>query len=295
MTKLRNFFNPVSNDNRLFTAEEVGAMSPREFAANEKAIDYQMENVGVPRNSDLAGNSDVVYVHEYTRSDGTKVKAHYRSKHGGTLTGAAARNVHDAVIDKAAQAAGIALTPLNMGMNINNPDASFLTNISLLRPEVLPPISSTYTYIKPGFAEYFNNKYDLQPIKRIGKDWAGFEFNSNSSLSKNASNSLELQQKVRSMYNNRTGEFTSKNFEVTFSNDENLHRALGTATILEPRIDSEGYFCGTLFDKYDFAPKGKDAYDKNRKSTIANNIFARFQEANISKPYYFTAPVRFKW
>lgn len=91
MTKLRNFFNPVSNDNRLFTAEEVGAMSPREFAANEKAIDYQMENVGVPRNSDLAGNSDVVYVHEYTRSDGTKVKAHYRSKHGGTLTGAAAK------------------------------------------------------------------------------------------------------------------------------------------------------------------------------------------------------------
>ena len=295
MTNLGNFFNRVSNDNRLFTAEEVGAMSPNEFAANEKAIDYQMTTLGVPRNADLAGNSDVIYVHEYTRSDGTKVKAHYRSKHGGTLTGAAANNFRDNVIDKGTQAIGISLAPINVLMNNNNPDASFLTNISLFRPETIAPISNTYTYIKPGSAEIFNNKYDLQPIKRIGKDWAGFEFNSNSSLSKNASNSLELQQKVRSMYNKRTGEFTSKNFEVTFSNDENLHRALGTATILEPRIDSEGYFCGTLFDKYDFAPKGKDAYDKNRKSTIANNIFARFQEANISKPYYFTAPVRFKW
>ena len=74
-------------------------MSAEEFMTNEKAIDYQMENLGIPRESDLSGNPDVVYVHAYTRDDGTEVRAHYRSKpdgvggnnyeHSGTSTGAA--------------------------------------------------------------------------------------------------------------------------------------------------------------------------------------------------------------
>ena len=43
----------------------------------KKAINYQMANLGIPRESELSGNSDVVYVHAYTRDDGTEVKAHY--------------------------------------------------------------------------------------------------------------------------------------------------------------------------------------------------------------------------
>ena len=89
MTKLREFFNEVSNDNRIFTAEDVGEMPLEEFRDNEKAIFHQMANLGVPRRYQLAGNDDVIYVHAYTRADGTQVKAHYRSKHEN-LTGAAA-------------------------------------------------------------------------------------------------------------------------------------------------------------------------------------------------------------
>ena len=58
-------------------------MSVDEFMENEKAIDYQMANLGIPRESELSGNSDVVYVHAYTRDDGTEVRAHYRSKPDG--------------------------------------------------------------------------------------------------------------------------------------------------------------------------------------------------------------------
>jgi len=90
MAKLKDFFNKVANNNRIFTAEDIGEMSGNEFSQNEKAIDYQMGNLGIPRRNDLNGNSDVVFVLSYTRSDGTKVKAHYRSKNGGTITGAAA-------------------------------------------------------------------------------------------------------------------------------------------------------------------------------------------------------------
>ena len=100
MASLRYFINAITNDNRIYTAEDIGSMSGKEFRANEKAIDYQMNNLGIPRESDLAGSPDVVYVHAYTKEDGTEVKAHYRSKpdgvvgnnyeHSGTSTGAAA-------------------------------------------------------------------------------------------------------------------------------------------------------------------------------------------------------------
>ena len=83
MANLKNFINAITTDNRLYTAEDIGNMTSKEFASNEKAIDYQMENLGIPRQSDLTNNSDVVYVHAYTREDGTKVKAHYRSKPDG--------------------------------------------------------------------------------------------------------------------------------------------------------------------------------------------------------------------
>ena len=100
MASLRNFINAITNDNKIYTAEDIGGMSGDEFMENEKAINYQMANLGIPRESELASNSDVVYVHAYTRDDGTEVKAHYRSKpdgagsnnyeHSGTNTGAAA-------------------------------------------------------------------------------------------------------------------------------------------------------------------------------------------------------------
>lgn len=93
MANLKEFFNKVSNNNRIYTREDIGNMSSNEFKANEDAIDYQLANLGVPTNSDMALSEDVVYVHSYTRDDGTEVKAHYRSKHGH-LTGAAS-NVQD--------------------------------------------------------------------------------------------------------------------------------------------------------------------------------------------------------
>ena len=180
MTKLGNFFNPVSNNNRLFTAEEVGAMSPNEFAANEKAIDYQMTTLGVPRNADLAGNSDVIYVHEYTRSDGTKVRAHYRSKHGGTLTGAAAMSEHPKKADfselRNFNFANNILIEANNRLNKDYPDAREMANIFLSKPNRAPQ-SEEYKYISPGYAQTLNEKYGLDGTnKKIGEDWSGIVY-----------------------------------------------------------------------------------------------------------------------
>ena len=90
MPKLKDFFNKISNSNRIFTAEDIGEMSGNEYQQNEKAIFHQLQNLGVPRRNQLSGNPDVIYVNSYTKADGTQVKAHYRSKNGSSMTGAAA-------------------------------------------------------------------------------------------------------------------------------------------------------------------------------------------------------------
>ncbi len=90
MPKLKDFFNKISNNNRIFTAEDIGEMSGNEYQQNEKAIFHQLKNLGIPRRNQLNGNPDVVYVNSYTKADGTQVKAHYRSKNGSSMTGAAA-------------------------------------------------------------------------------------------------------------------------------------------------------------------------------------------------------------
>nr|QGT49835.1 hypothetical protein Melaina855_2220 [uncultured Candidatus Melainabacteria bacterium] len=89
MANLRNFFNEISGNNRIFTGEDIGQMSGDEFAKNEKAIRHQWGSVGIPSEHELSGSDDVVYVRAYTRGDGTKVSAYYRSKggRGGNIDG----------------------------------------------------------------------------------------------------------------------------------------------------------------------------------------------------------------
>ncbi len=66
--------------------EEVGQMNSSEFAKHEKEIDAQLKsfNGTMPTNGDLyresISNGGVVYVHPYTRSDGTEVRGYYRSR-----------------------------------------------------------------------------------------------------------------------------------------------------------------------------------------------------------------------
>jgi len=74
------FINPkLNNSNKIFTREEVAKMPRAEFAANEKAIDYQLGVIGIPSESDLQESSGVVHVSAYTKDDGTNVREHYRS------------------------------------------------------------------------------------------------------------------------------------------------------------------------------------------------------------------------
>ena len=85
-SQLSGYTNPLTGNNRIFTREDVGAMTPEEFAKYEKEIDAQTEffNGTMPTNEDLQReafiNGEVIYVNSYTRADGTYVKGYYRTK-----------------------------------------------------------------------------------------------------------------------------------------------------------------------------------------------------------------------
>ena len=162
----------------------------------------------------------------------------------------------------------------NMKYNTNRPNAQELANIFLAKPEN-SPLSKDYTFIPQGYADIINTNYNLYGTnKEIPKDWSGIVYNKYSSLSKNISNSIEMQNQIRNQFVLHKNNMNDK-LNVEFTQDSNLFLSIGHATILEPHIDSQGYFNGILFDKYDFDLM---EYYENLKHndifiSIANDIF----------------------
>ena len=298
MANLRNFINAIANDNRIYTAEDIGKMTNKEFMANEKAIDYQLNNLGIPRESDLAGNLDVVYVHGYTRDDGTEVRAHYRSKPDGVVgnnyqmdgvaTGGASNvdnfNIENSGLNnvdsnnmKSADFSQLETTnpfaKINAEKNANRPDARELMNIALSGFENLPE-HPEFNVFQPEAAEYVNDQLNIQNSKglSIPKDWHGVIYDKNSGFSKRLSNSPELQTQIMSKYDKKSKKFTTNQIGIGFSEDKNLNYSIGHGTILKPRIEN-GEFKGILFDKYDYKWLSKEELPNLETRKLNNSAY----------------------
>lgn len=322
MANLKNFINSIANNNRIYTAEDIGEMTSKEFLTNEKAINYQMKNLGIPRRRDLEGSSDVVYVHSYTRDDGTEVKAHYRSKPDGILgnnyqkdgliTGGASNvsnynienlglfNVSSNTIKPAdfsyledSNLITKYLARLNSEKNTNRPDARELMNISLSGFKNLPE-HPEFSVFQPEAAEYVNNQLNLQNSKglSIPKNWYGVIYHKNSGFSKRLSSSPELQTQIMAKFDKKSKNFTTNQIGIGFSDDKNLNYSIGHGTILNPRIEN-GEFKGILFDKYDYDLHIK-GYISNPEITFYNNTMVGMQHTPLAKNYYVIIPIRFR-
>jgi hypothetical protein len=86
-SKYFGYRNPLTGSNQIYTREDVGNMSPAEFASNEKEIDAQTQafNGTMPTEQELQSETTtlfggVIYVNSYVRADGTKVRGYYRSR-----------------------------------------------------------------------------------------------------------------------------------------------------------------------------------------------------------------------
>ena len=236
MANLKDFFNKISNNNRIFTAEDIGEMSNNEYQQNEKAIFHQLQNLGIPRQSQLNGNSDVIYVHSYTKADGTQVKAHYRSRNGGATTGYAT-NTNNSYASNNSQIKEIKpadfshleksnlLADFNAKANANRPDTRELMNIGLSGFGNLPE-HSEFSVFQPESVEYVNNQLNIKNSKglAIPKGWNGVIYDRNSGFSKRLSNSSEMQEQVMKYYDNKTKSFTSNQILIDFKSKDRKWR-----------------------------------------------------------------------
>ncbi len=309
MAKLRDFFNKIANNNRIYTAEDIGEMSGNEFTQNEKAIDYQMENLGIPRRNDLNGNSDVIFVHSYTRADGTKVKAHYRSKNGGMMTGAAAdvslpksgNNKTESLKSATMKRADFStlekqniFAAYNASKNVNKPDARELMNIAISKFKNLPEHPEFHVF-QPDAVEYVNDQLNIKNSKglAIPKNWHGVIYDKNSGFGNRLSNSTELQNQVMQNYDRKTGTFTRNQILINFEQDKNLNYSIGHGTILNPTMKN-GEFKGILFDKYDFNWVNKEQLPNNETRKINNGAYT-LQKSKQIMNFYVIVPIRFKF
>ena len=78
----KGFVNDENGKNIIYTVENVGAMSDEEYNNNKKVLNAQIKKIGLLSNHDLRRPSSTgdVYVHSYTKGDGTHVTSHYRSR-----------------------------------------------------------------------------------------------------------------------------------------------------------------------------------------------------------------------
>ena len=291
---LKEFYNPVSDDNRIFTRDEIGKMSLEEFQKNEDAIMYQYENLGVPYERQLKNNSDVVFVHEYRREDGTIVKAHYRSKPDGTennnlyLTGGVKENVYLPSMEQFEKQFGWQVA--NNSLNKNLSETKQLMNLALYRAQYGTfPKSDEYTVLSKNAQFDVCARYGFKGGMDIDNMDMLF-FNETSSLSKELSESDQLQKDILKHYNYSENTFDTDSINITLNEDKNLHYSIGHGTILEPHIDNDGYFNGYLYDIYDFDLTNYNNYDV----AVLNNLALGLQETGQLSNYYVIIPVRFK-
>lgn len=281
MNRFKNFFNKVANNSKIFSREEIKNMSSDEFRQNEKAIDYQLENIGVPMNSELSNQS------AEKQSNGL----FNRKKSGlkGVPTGGAS---------------------FYEGMNTGEKAQSVLYE-DLIRP-VVPMASNS---IRNGMhdmsearkdknATVFNDLSNIQDKKLyslmrntidIPHNTKGVVYNPHSDFSKKLSDSPELKDFIKKNYDalkNGSLETAPLNMKFPLTSIKNIADPINSAdrwgsvghvTLYKPKIDANDNFSTRVVDYYDF--------DKSKDINVPNNWAYGLQEKGIMKNYYSIADI----
>jgi len=157
--------------------------------------------------------------------------------------------------------------------------------------------SKKYYYASKNSAGYYNKKYNLQGDRAIPNSMInGLEFKPNSGFAQRISSDKDVQSQIMKSWNPNSGKFNADKIPLEPSSSKNLKLSIGHATILNPHVTSDGYFEGTLYDKYDFTYlKQKPQMKPLDKATIeANNHAVDLHEQGKLEYYYYFVPVKFK-
>ena len=293
MANLKEFFNKISDNNRIYTREDIGNMSSDEFRTNEKAIDYQLANLGIPAKSDLALSDDVVYVHSYTRDDGTKVKAHYRSK-AGHITGAAS-NIENHFEEPKMTAEEKAIDVLARGFSPIFPVAG--ANLQNARRDFGYAKDNDNAHIINSRSEIKNKGLnDLMDRVGIPKNSRGVVYGINSEQSKKLFNSPEIQNYISKNYSKLVNNKQNPTADIEFRYNKfptDNYLGIQHCKLYNPHITSDGYFNAMIVDYYDFAPRKANSY-RSIFTTKINNWGYSMQEKGLLENQFNIYQIREK-
>lgn len=316
--RFKNYKNSHTKDNRIYSKEEMLNLSVRELKERADEFIAQHKVLGFPIEEELKSSSNVIWIEEYTKDDGTKVSGHWRSKpesaisndNAGYSTGGAARidrdkepkktedlpKNNDKFFEKKRNNPQSVLMRKNAEKNENNPDAKLFMDIALIHPKNVPS-TQDYKFIDSENAKVLNEKYNLTGNKKIPEHYDGFMFSVNSPTAKALNNSEELKKEIfneTKNYNPTTGTFKSDKLEIEFKNDKNLQYSFGHMTILNPKIE-DGYVIGMGYDKYDFeAMYGKRFKNVPKEAKNLNNKAYVLQSAGRLNSYFTLIPIKVK-
>lgn len=274
MANLREFFNKISNNDRIFTREDIGNMSSNEFQENEKAIDYQLANLGVPTNSDMALSDDVVYVHSYTRDDGTKVKSHYRSI-SGHITGAASNMTDNSNVMQR----GVGILKTYPHPPVMTTSELTLDLLGLSASNIMPVAGDNLQNARRNFVKAKKNDnahiiYSRSEIKNKGlndlmdkvgipRSSRGVIYDINSQQSKKLFKSPEIQNFISNNYSKLINSKQNSTADIEFIKHSKLddnYYGIQHCKLYNPHITSDGYFNAMVVDYFDFERRNGNSF-----------------------------------
>lgn len=87
--KFKNYRNSFNNSNRIYSEDDILNMTLQTLFDSENDLLAQNREIGIPTSDELHKSSNVIWIENYTKNDGTEVKGHWRSLPDGKYTGAA--------------------------------------------------------------------------------------------------------------------------------------------------------------------------------------------------------------
>lgn len=310
--KYKNYRNSKTQDNRIYTNKDIKNMSLGEIFKRKDELLAQNRAIGVPKESELRGSDNVVYVHEYTREDGTQVKAHWRSK---SSTGTVEVKQEISNMTKSAELQEQKIKDRKLDDVLKYPEQEYYKIAFELKgarekgeiPEWIKEHNDIRTLNQVG------NKYMAEIIKE--KIICGAKDNNDMKTLKNPYNvyvvtakpdspitqSVENSPYLKKEIDNRAediknGKYEQKSFSIAFPNSKTLmigdinknfstHNVLGKCDICNVKIEPDGSYTATVVDYYDFS--------KNSTNPLAKNGYLQQKNGHLEN-YAIMIPIRIK-
>lgn len=262
MSKFKDFFNKISKNSKIFSREDIKNMSTNEFRANEDAIDYQLETIGIPSNSELKTN--------------------------GRLTGAASdfkgMNSGDVLQSVLYEDIIHPIFPLSSN-NIRNgmhdmAEAKKDKNAMVMKSLNSIPDRKLYNFMKDTI--------------KIPQDSQGVKYNPHSNFSKKIGDAPEIKKFIHENYDDlKKGRIDSAVINMKMPgiekglsdpiNSMDRWGSVGHITLFKPKIDTHGNFVTRAVDHYNF--------DKSSDDNPPNFWGYNLQQKGIMKNYFSVADI----